>query len=168
MFNMWNDIRSNRTFNWLLATAAILTAGLPVVNTPARGEATEVSLYQRVGGYDFIAKFVDTAFPRVAGDPQLKRLFQGHSVDSQLRQRQLIVDALCAETGGPCIYIGRPMKPLHEGLGITGSDWIIFMKIIETALVELGVGESEHRDWVGMFNETFRPNIVEAEEEKRQ
>jgi hypothetical protein len=39
----------------------------------------------------------------------------GHATDSQLKQRQLIVDALCAQMGSPCIYIGWPMKPLHEG-----------------------------------------------------
>ena len=29
------------------------------------------TLYQRLGGYDAIAGFVDTAFPRVATNPQL-------------------------------------------------------------------------------------------------
>jgi hemoglobin len=115
-----------------------------------------------VGGYDFIARFVDTAFPRVGSHPQLRRLFQGHSVDSQLRQRQLIVDALCKEMGGPCIYIGRPMKPLHEGLRITGSDWAVFMGIIGDTLVELGVAERERRDWIALFDRTFRPDIVEG------
>jgi len=115
-----------------------------------------------VGGYDFIAKFVDTAFPRVATQPQLRRLFQGHSVDSQMKQRQLIVDALCKEMGGPCLYIGRPMKPLHDGLHISQSDWDEFMKIIIGALDELKVGERERRDWIYLFNQAFRPNIAEG------
>ncbi len=64
--------------------------------------------------------------------------------------------------GGPCIYIGRPMEPVHEGLGITGSDWAAFMEIIESALVELDVGEAERRDWLALFNNTFKPGIVEV------
>ena len=73
---------------------------------PDMASATE-SLYQRLGGYDAIAGFVDTAFPRVASNPQLTHLFRGHSVDSQRRQRQLIVDAICEASGGPCLYTGR-------------------------------------------------------------
>jgi hemoglobin len=132
--------------------------------TPAFGQAQSAttSLYQRVGGYDFIAKFVDTAFPRVAAQPQLRRLFQGHSTDSQLRQRQLIVDALCKEMGGPCIYLGRPMAPLHEGLHITESDWTEFMKIIGGAFVELKVPDRERIEWINLFDRKFRPAIVEG------
>ena len=128
----------------------------------AQAGAAAPSLYQRVGGYDFIARFVDTAFPRVAAHPQLRRMFQGHSVDSQLRQRQLIVDALCKEMGGPCLYLGRPMKPVHEGLRITDSDWSVFMGIISGTLVELKVAERERSDWVALFDRAFRPGIVEA------
>jgi len=120
------------------------------------------TLYQRLGGYDFIAKFVDTAFPRVASQPQLHRLFVGHSIDSQMKQRQLIVDALCHATGGPCIYIGRAMVPLHEGLHITDSDWTEFMKIITGTLVELKVPAAEQREWVAMFDQKFKPDIVEG------
>ena len=143
--------------------AALLLASIGA-GAPALGQAQSAppSLYQRVGGYDFIAKFVDTAFPRVAAQPQLHRLFQGHSIDSQLRQRQLLVDALCKEMGGPCIYIGRPMVPLHEGLHITESDWTEFMKIISAALVELKVPDREKRDWITLFDHTFRPAIVEG------
>jgi hemoglobin len=125
-------------------------------------QAAAPPLYQRVGGYDFIARFVDTAFPRVATHPQLRRMFQGHSVDSQLRQRQLIIDALCKEMGGPCLYLGRPMKPLHEGLRITDSDWVVFMGIIGGTLVELKVAERERGDWIALFDRVFRPGIVDA------
>jgi hemoglobin len=142
---------------------ALLLANLALASMPAGADEPDgaPSLYQRVGGYDFIAKLVDTAFPRVASHPSLQRLFMGHSIDSQLRQRQLIVDALCQATGGPCIYIGRPMKPLHEGLGISESDWAVFIEIIDGALVELDMAEREREDWLTMFDQTFRPDVVE-------
>lgn len=155
-------------FSFRFAPVARALAGACLVGsmgaTPACGQAqsASASLYQRVGGYDFIAKFVDTAFSRVAAQPQLRRLFQGHSTDSQLRQRQLIVDALCKEMGGPCIYLGRPMAPLHEGLHITESDWTEFMKIIGGALVELRVPDRERIEWVNLFDRKFRPAIVEG------
>lgn len=119
------------------------------------------SLYQRLGGYDAIAGFVDTAFPRVAMHPQLTHLFRGHSQSSQLRQRQLIVDALCAATGGPCIYTGRDMKPVHVGLGITGAQWDTFMGIISTAATEKKFGATETAEFLNIFNTRFKPDVVE-------
>ena len=114
-----------------------------------------------MGRYDRIATFVDTAFPRVASHPQLRRLFQGHARDSQVRQRQLIVDALCQATGGPCAYTGRPMKPVHTGLGITTGDWTVFVVILGRALDELKFGAAEKKEFLAMLDERFRPDVVE-------
>ena len=126
--------------------------------TPAGPAST---LYARLGGYDFIAKFVDTAFPRVAGHQQLRRLFQGHSQDSQLRQRQLIVDVLCQGTGGPCLYTGREMKPVHTGLGISTAEWTTFVGILSSALDELKVKPSERKEFLDLLERRFRPDVVE-------
>jgi hemoglobin len=104
---------------------------------------------------------VDTAFPRVAGDPQLRCSFQGHSQDSQFRQRQLIVDALCQGTGGPSVYTGRAMKPVHTGLGITAADWTIFVGILSGALDELKVQPSERKELFDLLERRFRPDVVE-------
>lgn len=147
----------------MLPAMTYLALALLVPLTPEKAaEGTAPSLYQRLGGYDFIATFVDTAFPRVASDPQLRRLFQGHSRDSQLRQRQLIVDALCAATGGPCLYVGRPMGPVHEGLGITASDWTVFVGILGRTLDELKIQPAEKADFLGLLETRFRPQVVQG------
>src|SRR5262249_57802264 len=117
-----------------------LIAALALAGTAA---TTPPTLYTRLGGYDFIAKFVDTAFPKVASHSQLRRLFQGHSQDSQMRQRQLIIDALCEAAGGPCAYTGRPMKPVHTGLGITAEEWNVFTGILTGTLDDLRVQPTE-------------------------
>jgi hemoglobin len=83
----------------------------------------EKSLYHRLGGYDVIAGIVDDLFSRLRSDPEFARFAAGRSLDSHHRSRQLLVDQLCALTGGPCIYIGRDMKTSHAGLGITESEW---------------------------------------------
>jgi hemoglobin len=124
---------------------------------------TPPTLYSRLGGYDGIAKFVDTAFPRVATHAQLRRLFQGHARDSQVRQRQLIVDALCRACGGPCAYTGRAMKPVHTGLGISSSDWTVFIGILGGALDDLKVSPSDRKEFLGLLERRFRPDVVESE-----
>jgi hemoglobin len=147
-----------------LAAALALagTVAMPGSGAEKAAAPPPPSLYTRLGGYDFIAKFVDTAFPRVAGHPQLRRLFQGHSQDSQIRQRQLIIDALCQATGGPCAYTGRAMKPVHTGLGITPADWTAFTTILSGALEELRAQPPERRELLDLLERRFRPDVVET------
>lgn len=140
---------------------ALVLCGFGGIQAAAQDHTDAQSLYARIGGYDFVAKFVDTAFPRVAGHPQLRRLFQGHARDSQVRQRQLIVDALCQAAGGPCAYIGRPMRPVHEGLGITAADWTVFTGILGGALDELKVQPAEKREFLALLETRFRPDVVD-------
>jgi hypothetical protein len=68
-----------RGFHGLIAAAAVLVvcgaSSAPSLARSATGAPS--TLYTRLGGYDFLAKFVDTAFPRVASNDQLRRLFRG-------------------------------------------------------------------------------------------
>jgi hemoglobin len=119
------------------------------------------TLYQRLGGYDRIAAFVDTAFPQVAKHPDLMHLFRGHSMDSNVRQRQLIIDQLCHDTGGPCAYTGRPLKTVHENLKITAAQWEAFMKIIEQTAQELKIVDPERREFLEIFRSRYRGETVD-------
>jgi hemoglobin len=116
-----------------LCLAALSSARL---SAQAPATATRPSLYERLGGYDGIAAYVALVFPRVAQHPDLAHMFRGHGKDSQQRQFQLVVELVCHKTGGPCAYIGRPMPPVHEGLGITEANWTTFMKIITDGMEE--------------------------------
>ena len=116
-----------------MCLAALSSARL---SAQAPATATRPSLYERLGGYDGIAAYVALVFPRVAQHPDLAHMFRGHGKDSQQRQFQLVVELVCHRTGGPCAYIGRPMPPVHEGLGITEANWTTFMKIITDGMEE--------------------------------
>jgi hemoglobin len=140
------------------ACASINGTGRLAAQTAASAPAS-ATLYSRLGGYDFITRFVDTAFPRVAANAQLSRLFRGHARDSQMRQRQLIVDALCRAAGGPCLYIGRDLRVVHEGLNITEDDWRTFLGIIQATVREFKLADETQRDFLRMF-EGFRPVVV--------
>ncbi len=106
----------------------------------------EKSLYERLGGYNAIAAVVDDFMGRVVPDKQLGRYFVGHSADSKKRVRQLIVDFMCEATGGPCIYIGRDMKTVHTGLGITENDWQVSVKLLTATLDKFKVPQKEKDD----------------------
>ena len=104
------------------------------------------SLYKRLGGYDALAAVTDDFVGRLVADKQLARFFGGVSLDSKKRIRQLVLDQLCAATGGPCIYIGRSMRTVHEGLGISEDDWNAAIKHLTETLDKFKVGKAEKDD----------------------
>jgi hemoglobin len=119
------------------------------------------SLYQRLGGYDAIAAVVDDFVGRLVGDPQFAKFFAGHSTDSKMHIRQLIVDQLCAVTGGPCVYIGRDMKTAHAGLGITDADWEASVKLLVASLDKFQVPQKEKDELLALAT-TLKKDIVET------
>ncbi|MDT5096470.1 MAG: hemoglobin [Mycobacterium sp.] len=123
---------------------------------------SETSLYQRMGGYDVIAAAIDHLFAILHGDPAFARFFGGRSEDSVIRSRQLLVDQMCALSGGPCHYIGRDMKTSHSGLRITNVEWETNMEASDAALAKNGVGDVERGEFLALF-ERYRDEIVEAE-----
>ena len=119
------------------------------------------TLYHRLGGYDALAAFVDDFLPRVTSDPQIGVYWKGKCKDSMRRDRQLLVDFLCAAIGGPSTYLGRDMKTSHEGLGISDSDWSILMRHARTTLDDLGVAENEKNEALSAVD-ALQGEIVEV------
>jgi hemoglobin len=122
-------------------------------------EMNQASLYQRLGGYDTIAAFVDETYRLLRSDPKFSR-FATRSMDSQQRARQLLVDQLCSLAGGPCLYIGRDMKTSHVALHITAEEWEFSVDYTRQALSKRGVGEKEANEVIALI-EQYRSDIVE-------
>ena len=118
------------------------------------------TLYQRLGGYDAIAAVTDDFIGRLATDKQLGKYFVGHSQDSVGKIRQLVVDQLCAATGGPCIYIGRDMKTAHKGMGISESDWSVAVGHLVATLDKFKVPDAEKNDVLAAVS-SLKKDIVE-------
>ena len=118
------------------------------------------TLYQRLGGYDGVASYVALVFPRVAQHPELTHMFRGHGKDSQQRQLQLVIDLICQKTGGPCAYIGRPMTPVHDGLGISEANWSTFMKIISDGMNEKKYPSDVRDEFLAIWR-SFHDGVVQ-------
>jgi hemoglobin len=97
-------------------------------------EAQNESLYKRVGGYDAIAVIAADFTKGLGGDPVLKPYFFARSDDSRRRILQMFRELLCADTGGPCIYVGRDMKTAHVGLKFGETEWTALMQLWGTIL----------------------------------
>jgi len=133
---------------------------LTLLSTGFPANSQEKPLYIRLGGYDAIAAVSDDFIGRLTKDPQFVRFFSGFSTDSLKRIRQLIVDQLCAATGGPCFYTGRDMKVSHAGLGITEKDWEAAGNHLVATLNKFNVPMKEKNEVLGIVS-SLKKDIVE-------
>jgi hemoglobin len=128
--------------------ACVITGPVLAQAAPATGAMSQAAptLYKRLGGYDALAAVTDDFLQRLVSEQQFARFFGGHSTDSLKKIRQLIVDQLCAATGGPCVYIGRDMKTTHAGLGITNGDWDVMVKHLNATFDKFAVPAAERNE----------------------
>ena len=89
---------------------------------------TGKTLYERLGGYDAIAAVTSDLLTRLMADARLGRFWQNRGEDGINREKQLLIDYLCANAGGPVLYTGRDNKTSHKGMGISESDWEKYRK----------------------------------------
>jgi hemoglobin len=131
--------------------ALLLTAGACASSrTPVADAApVEATLYKRLGGYDAIAAVTDVFLGRVGADTSLKPFFAGLEKPEMDRIRQMVVDQICAATGGPCVYVGKTMKESHATLDITGPVFDRFVGHLQATLVAFAVPSREQNELLG-------------------
>src|ERR1700738_1270212 len=120
---------------------------------------TGKSLYQRLGGYDAIAAVADDFLPRLMKYQLLGRCWQNRAADSIAREKQLLIDFLCASAGGPMYYTGRDMKLSHKGMQISEADWKTFLGTLNTTFDTFEVPAPERADVLAFIAST-KPDIV--------
>jgi hemoglobin len=118
------------------------------------------SLYERLGGYDAIAAVANDLLPRLQTDPQLGRFWAHRGADGVNREKQLLIDFLCASAGGQVYYRGRDMALAHRGMRINESDWNVFLGHAAATLAKFQVPAPEQREVVA-FVQSLKKEIVE-------
>jgi hemoglobin len=120
----------------------------------------EKTLYERLGGYDAITAVANDLLPRLQSDPQLGRFWAHRGEDGVQREKQLLIDFLCASAGGPMYYRGRGMAICHKGMRISESDWNAFLGHAAATLTKFQVPARE-RDEIVAFVQSLKKEIVE-------
>ena len=140
-----------------LALALVLGQALAALaqSSPAK------SLYERLGRYDALAAAADDFMRRVLAEPRLAPFFAGHSAESRARIRQLMVDHMCAATGGPCLYTGRGMKAAHAGLGITEEQWQVTVGLLTVSLETIKIPSREREELLAALA-ALKADVVET------
>lgn len=119
------------------------------------------SLYERLGGYDAVTAVVNNLLPRLISDEQLGRFWEHRGDDGMQREKQLLIDFLCHNAGGPVYYTGRSMQLSHAGMRISADDWERFMGHVHDTLTHFELPGPERNDVVS-FIEGTRSEIVEC------
>lgn len=123
---------------------------------------SEKSLYERLGGYDAISAVCNDLLPRLQSDAQLGRFWAHRGDDGVAREKQLLIDFICAASGGPMYYTGRNMKISHKGMRISNSDWGNLVGHLKATLDKFQVPEVERVQVLG-FIDSLKAEIVESE-----
>jgi hemoglobin len=97
-----------------------------------------LSHYDRLGGVEAIRAAVDKLYARILGDDRLAHYFAGVDV-ARVKRHQVLL--LCALLGGPQTYDGRSLYEVHQGLGITPTDYDRVSDHLEDVLLAAGAGE---------------------------
>ncbi|MCH2342429.1 group 1 truncated hemoglobin [Pseudomonas sp. NPDC047963] len=93
-------------------------------------------LYRQLGGEPGVTRIVEGMLLRIAGDPRIVEHFQ--DIDIQ-RLRDKLIEQVCLEAGGPCVYTGDSMEESHKGLALTPSDFNALVENLQAAMTAEGV-----------------------------
>ena len=114
------------------------------------------SLYDRLGGTPAITAVVDDFVGNVAADSRINGFFARTDIP---RLKKLLVEQICAASGGPCTYTGRSMPVAHKGMNITDAQFNALVEDLQKTLNKFKVPEKEQGELLGALG-PLKPQIV--------
>lgn len=155
--------RSIRVAMAVCAALAAGCAGAPPAKhgTPAAKAAPAArqgsdALFRALGGEAGIAHVVDASLAEIHGDLRINFFFEKTDMADL---RRLLIEQICAATGGPCTYTGRSMEEAHSGLNITDADFDAFVEDLVRAMNSLKVPADLQKQLLGVLG-PMRPQVV--------
>ncbi|WP_233579006.1 group I truncated hemoglobin [Tautonia sociabilis] len=130
-----------------------------------RKEIVEVPpLWDRLGGEEAVRAVVDDFVARTSRNPEVNFTRDGRyplDEDGVRRLKDLLVQFISEASGGPLVYEGRPMGPVHRGMGITRAEFDAMAADLAASLREYEVPQAEIDELLAAVEST-RGQIVEG------
>ena len=148
---------------WMRLNAFLVISGLVVAaSAGVFAQATQKSLYERLGGQKAIVAVVDDFVAKAAADKRISAFFVKTAADPKRLAafKQNLVDQICEASGGPCKYKGRDMKSAHAGLGISMADFNALVEDLTATLNQFKVAKAEQTQLLGILGPMSK-DIVE-------
>ena len=141
-----------------LVLAALVAGVVAGCQSMGGGMAMESkkSLYDRLGGQPAIVAVVDDFVGNVAADNRINGFFARTDIP---RLKRLLVEQICAGTGGPCTYTGRDMQTTHRGMKITDAQFNALVEDLVKSLDKFKVPAQEKGELLGVLG-PMKPMIV--------
>jgi hemoglobin len=137
--------------------AIVLAIGITTTLAHATFFGQQRSLYQRLGGKPAITAVVNDFVGNVARDNRINRFFANTDIP---RLKRLLVQQICAGSGGPCVYEGRSMREAHRGLGVRNADFDALVGDLVKSLNKFNVPPREQRELLALLG-PMRKDVVQ-------
>lgn len=134
----------------------LLAVLLGACAAPQKTVVKNATLYQRLGGAPGVEAVVDASLKHIHGDLRINIFFENTDLADL---RRLLIEQICAATGGPCTYSGRSMEEAHSGMNLTDKDFDIFVEDLIAAMTEVKVSPELQQEVLGLFG-PMRPQVV--------
>ncbi|MDE2156694.1 MAG: group 1 truncated hemoglobin [Xanthomonadaceae bacterium] len=120
--------------------------------------ASEASLFERIGGAPAVGRMVGQFYRSVFADPILRPYFEGVEL-SKLEHMQS--EFFSAALGGPDTYGGRTMHHAHQGLHIRPEHFKAFVQHLFETLKDYGLTEDERYAIIAHIN-TYADDVFDS------
>jgi len=140
-----------------VVSVTVLAAALGLALTSDPSFAQEKPLYERLGGRDAIVAVVDDFVANVAADDRINGFFAKTDIANLKR---LLVEQICAGSGGPCSYSGRDMKSAHRGMGVRDAHFTALVGDLVKTLDKFKVPAKEKGELLAVLG-PMKGDIVE-------
>jgi hemoglobin len=123
-----------------------------------------IPLWNRLGGEPAVKAVVHDFVALAASDPQVDFTRGGKFAPDAAGVANLekqLVDLISAVSGGPRMYEGRPMKPVHQGMAITDAQFDALARDLAAVLQKYRVPRKEADELLAVVAST-RKDVVEA------
>ncbi|MES2128596.1 MAG: group 1 truncated hemoglobin [Pseudomonadota bacterium] len=117
-----------------LMIAATVFAASAAAQAPA-----DDTVYRGLGGQAGIGKLVASFIPLIQADPRIKDFFT--DVDIAHLSAKL-AEQICVLAGGPCVYKGKDMTTIHDGLNITNAHFNALAEDLQIAMEKNGIASA--------------------------
>ncbi len=157
-----------KSFIKMSGLAVALAVGGSIASFSTSTSAEEQSLYDRIGGYKAVAASVDHLVDNIYKNKTLNQnpaLKAVHDLDERAAFKLILATWVIENTGGPKVYIGRPMDKAHAHLSISSREFDVILHECKETFYQLGVPEKELNELMAGL-EAQREKVVTADAKK--
>ncbi len=102
----------------------------------AQTASSDDALYRAWGGKAGIRAVMDDFVARLPADARIGSFFKDVNRENLATQ---LTDQLCQQAGGPCVYEGAPMAPVHADMKLGKAEFNALIEVLQQSMAAKGI-----------------------------